>query len=226
MATEAEKRDFIVTIAPIIKRVASERGYLTCAAVIAQACIEGGWGKSALAAKYNNHFGMKCGAYWKGPSVNFKTKEEYTPGTLTEIRDNFRVYSSMEEGVRGYYDFINTKRYARLKVARGYAEYAKLLKECGYATSSQYVTTLVSTVMKYNLERYDGIMPTLRLGAKGDCVKQLQSLLNTKKVAGGNIKVDGLFGPVTHNAVVEFQALNGLTKDGIVGMKTWGKLYE
>jgi len=38
------------------------------------------------------------------------------------------------------------------------------------------------------------------------------------------INPTGPFGPKTHAAVVAFQASNGLTADGIVGPKTWGKL--
>ncbi|WP_129692361.1 peptidoglycan-binding domain-containing protein [Gottfriedia acidiceleris] len=39
------------------------------------------------------------------------------------------------------------------------------------------------------------------------------------------ITVDGIFGPVTENAVKKFQASNGLVVDGIVGKNTWGKLF-
>ena len=37
---------------------------------------------------------MKCGTAWTGASVNMATQEEYTPGVMTNIRDNFRAYSS------------------------------------------------------------------------------------------------------------------------------------
>lgn len=152
--TTAQAKEFIARIAPIIQKEAKARGYHTCAAVIAQAVIEGAAGTSGL-AKYHNHFGMKCGSSWKGKSVNMKTKEEYTPGTLTTIKDNFRVYDSDEEGIAGYYIFISTNRYKNLKAATNYKVYAQWLKDDGYATSSSYVNTLCSTVAKYGLDKWD-----------------------------------------------------------------------
>ena len=147
--------EFINTIAPLIVAEGKKRGYTVFSTVIAQAIIESNSGKSILGYKYHNYFGMKCGSRWKGESVNLKTKEEYTVGTLTTIKDNFRVYDSMEEGVKGYYDFISTKRYANLKESKTYVEYAENLKADGYATSSKYVNTLCTTVDAHNLTKYD-----------------------------------------------------------------------
>ena len=147
--------EFINTIAPLIVAEGKKRGYSVFSTVIAQAIIESNSGKSVLGYKYHNYFGMKCGSRWKGKSVNLKTKEEYTVGTLTTIKDNFRVYDSIEEGVKGYYDFISTKRYANLKESKTYIEYAENLKADGYATSSKYVNTLCTTVDAHNLTKYD-----------------------------------------------------------------------
>lgn len=147
--------EFINTIAPLIVEEGKKRGYSVFSTVIAQAIIESNSGKSILGYKYHNYFGMKCGSRWKGKSVNLKTKEEYTVGTLTTIKDNFRVYDSIEEGVKGYYDFISTKRYANLKESKTYVEYAENLKADGYATSSKYVNTLCTTVDAHNLTKYD-----------------------------------------------------------------------
>ena len=155
MASNQQCKAFIAEIAPIIQKVAKERGYSICSTVIAQACVEDAYGTSILGKKYHNYFGMKCGSAWKGKSVNLRTKEEYTVGTLTSIRDNFRAYDSMEEGVRGYYDFISAKRYANLKTATTAQQYAERLKADGYATSSTYVNTLMNTVKKWNLEEWD-----------------------------------------------------------------------
>lgn len=58
--------------------------------------------------------------------------------------------------------------------------------------------------------------PTLRRGAFGDFVRQLQTALG--------IVVDGMFGNMTEVAVREFQRRLGLVPDGIVGPKTWSAL--
>lgn len=155
MATFAQIMTFIKMIAPVIIAECSVRGYKYPSAIIAQACIESAYGTSSLGYKYHNYFGMKCGSSWKGKSVNLATKEEYSVGTLTAIRDNFRVYDSVEEGVRGYFDFISTKRYENLKQAASPRHYIELLKHDGYATSSTYVTTVNSVIIKYNLNQYD-----------------------------------------------------------------------
>lgn len=153
--SSSQAKDFIKHIAPIICKEADDHGYKIKSTVIAQAIIEGAAGTSSLAKRWHNHFGMKCGSSWKGKSVNLSTKEEYTPGQLTNIKANFRAYDSDEEGIAGYYDFINTKRYANLKNAKDYRQYAEYIKADGWATSSTYVNTLISTVKKYNLFTYD-----------------------------------------------------------------------
>ena len=56
----------------------------------------------------------------------------------------------------------------------------------------------------------------LKLGSKGNEVKLLQEKLN--------LKTDGIFGPLTEEAVKDFQRSNGLEVDGIVGDNTLSKL--
>ena len=159
----AEREQFINTIGLIISRIAKERGYHVASPIIAQALVESKYGESSLGWKYHNYFGMKCGSAWKGKSVNLKTKEEYKVGVLTTIKDNFRVYDSMEEGVSGYFDFIASKRYANLKTATNPREYLEMIKADGYATSSTYVTTNLSYISRHNLTRFDfDVIPSNR----------------------------------------------------------------
>lgn len=63
---------------------------------------------------------------------------------------------------------------------------------------------------------------TLRHGQRGPMVRQLQELLVTLNYPLG--AVDGLFGGRTREAVLAFQADNGLAVDGVVGRETWDAL--
>lgn len=148
-------QEFIEQIAGYVKKYAASYGICVHSPIIAQAILESGWGKSKLAATYHNYFGLKCGTKWTGKSVNLTTQEEYQPGTLTTITDNFRVYDSMEEGVKGYFEFIQLARYQNLKGITDPKKYLETIKADGYATSSAYVTNCYALVTQYNLTQYD-----------------------------------------------------------------------
>lgn len=60
------------------------------------------------------------------------------------------------------------------------------------------------------------MVTVLKRGSKGDLVKTLQKSLN--------LQADGIFGPITEEAVKEFQRNNKLVVDGIVGSSTWNVL--
>jgi len=71
------------------------------------------------------------------------------------------------------------------------------------------VTAATSSMNKIGL-------PTVKLGASGQIVKEIQQHLH--------IKDDGIFGPTTEQAVKDFQAKHRLPVDGIVGPQTWTAL--
>lgn len=144
---------FIQQIAPLIQKYAKQYGIKVASPIIAQACLESAYGKSGL-AKFHNYFGMKTGPGWKGASVSMKTKEEYTQG-LVEVDAAFRAYPNMDEGVKGYFEFISKPRYSNLKTAVNAEQYLILIKNDGYATSSWYVQNTLAVVDKYNLRKYD-----------------------------------------------------------------------
>ena len=147
--------EFIKQIAKYAQKYAASYGICVHSPIIAQAILESGWGKSKLASTYHNYFGLKCGTKWTGKSVNMTTQEEYQPGTLTTIKDNFRVYDNMEEGVRGYFEFIQLARYQNLRGITDPRKYLETIKADGYATSSTYVTNNMKLIEQYNLIRYD-----------------------------------------------------------------------
>lgn len=151
-----DKETFIRKVAEKVSKYAPLYGIVVHSPIIAQAIIESGWGKSGLASKYHNYFGLKCGSSWKGGSVNMSTREEYKPGVVTNIRDNFRTYEDFDAGIRGYFEFINTRRYANLKGVKNPEEYVRRLKADGYATSSKYVDNIMRVIRDNKLTRFDG----------------------------------------------------------------------
>ena len=149
------KDEFLKQFAPMIVAEARARGYIYPSAILAQAACESNWNRSELSRYYYNYFGMKCGSYWKGKSVNMKTKEEYVLGCVVAIKDNFRVYDSPVEGIRGYFDFISMKRYSNLRWASSPIDYIQKLKWDGWATSSKYIKTLTDIIYQNGLTIYD-----------------------------------------------------------------------
>ena len=149
--------EFIQCIAPLVIKYAPQYNVKVYSPIIAQAILESASGESSLGKQYNNFFGLKCGTLWTGKSVNLRTGEEYTPGSYTTISANFRVYDTMEEGVRGYFEFLfrNRTRYNNLIGETDPYEYLVKIKADEYATSSNYVRNVYNVIKSYNLTRFD-----------------------------------------------------------------------
>lgn len=140
----------------------------------------------------------------------------------------------MSDGVKGYYEFISSTRYANLKLASTPRQYAEYLKSDGYATSSTYVNTLVNTVNAHDLARFDVPMEIIdtapktgnpyreplinvKFNSRGNNVRWLQFELNRY---GYRLVVDGIAGEKTITALKDFQSSHGLVADGICGIRT------
>lgn len=65
---------------------------------------------------------------------------------------------------------------------------------------------------------------TIAQGTRGLQVREAQTLLRDTGYFPGSI--DGIFGPRTRDAVMSFQADNGLRVDGVVGDNTWAALMQ
>lgn len=174
-------QEFIDQIAGYVKKYAAIFGICVHSPIIAQAILESGLGKSKLAANYHNYFGLKCGTKWTGKSVNMNTQEEHEPGVLTMIADNFRVFDSMEEGVKGYFEFIQLARYQNLKGITDPQKYLETIKADGYASRSTYVQSNMNVIEQYNLTQYDG-----ESGSSGDRSKPSEWLSKYVGIAEGS----------------------------------------
>ena len=152
-----KKEQFIEEIAKCVKSHMKCFGIKCASAVIAQACLESAYGTSNKAKK-NNFFGLK---YREGRvtahngTFNDGSKEQLENGSYVDIKDSWYAFENMEDGVIGYFQFINIDRYKNLKGVSEPEQYLTLIKEDGYATSKDYVKNVMNVVNKYNLTRFD-----------------------------------------------------------------------
>ena len=115
---------------------------------LAQGIHESMAGKSPLARKSNNHFGIKCKSNWQGDKVYHDDDKR---------GECFRSYPSAEQSYIDHSDFLrNSSRYAFLfnLPPTDYKEWAHGLKKAGYATNVRYAQILIKLIEDYNLNQY------------------------------------------------------------------------
>lgn len=125
---------------------------------IAQAILESNWGKSDLAVKANNLFGIKASTDWAGRYFTKITTEE-KDGKKYQTEANFRAYANWSESIKDHDDFFVTpawrqKHYANVLSAENYVEQANALTGT-YATDSKYGEKLIKLIERYNLDSFD-----------------------------------------------------------------------
>lgn len=140
--------NYINTYAPLA--VEQMRRYKIPASItLAQGLLESAAGQSRLAKKANNHFGIKKGTGWDGPTIRHND----------DLRgERFRKYNSPLESYEDHSKFLaNGKRYASLFCLKmdDYKGWAKGLKKAGYATNPRYATELINIIERYKLYEYD-----------------------------------------------------------------------
>ena len=125
-----------------------KRSGVPASITLAQGLLESRSGQSPLAAKGNNHFGIKChGWTWKTMKVDDDKRNEC-----------FRVYSHAEESFRDHSDFLRYRqRYKFLfdLEPTDYKGWAHGLKKAGYATDAGYAAKLIKLIEDYQLYVYD-----------------------------------------------------------------------
>lgn len=115
---------------------------------LAQGLLESGAGNSELAARSNNHFGIKCHG-WTG-------RKSYHDDDDTQ--ECFRAYDNVYESYEDHSVLLSTQpRYSSLfSLGRtDYKGWARGLKKCGYATSPTYAQKLIGIIELYKLHEYD-----------------------------------------------------------------------
>ena len=114
--------------------------------IMAQALLESGAGRSELALKAKNHFGIKCTSEWMGGVYYYDDDRKH---------ECFRQYRDAAESFKDHALFLQRPRYATcFEIAvEDYEGWARRLKECGYATDPNYAPKLIKIIEDYGLDR-------------------------------------------------------------------------
>lgn len=237
-ASATQKSNFIARVAPIAVDQAKKHGRKLFASVaIAQAIQESGWGTSAKMVNANALFGVKVGksawkfgTAWKGKAYKTGTTEYYDGVHPEKIVDYFRAYDNISDATEDYMDLLCTAK--RYKSALNQINPQRSIEEIvkgGYATGPDYAKHICQLIKTYNLEKYDGkdipvndnpyklTTSLLKKGSRGESVKWLQYELNRY---GVGLKVDGILGPKSEQAIKDYQKANKLVVDGKAGPVT------
>ena len=150
--------NFIEQIAKYVMKYAPLYGIAVHSPIIAQAILESASGTSELAKNAHNYFGLK---YRQGRCktcigiYNKVGSEQAKDGSYTSSAMKWCKFINMENGVIGYFDFINIANYSNLKGVTDPETYLCNIKADGYATSLNYVDNLMAVIKKYGLTNYD-----------------------------------------------------------------------
>lgn len=132
-----------------------ERTGVPASIKLAQGILESNAGRSTLARKANNHFGIKCGSRWNGKKY-YQKDDDYKRGKL--VKSCFRGYRNAEYSYLAHSDFLLANaRYGDLFKLNptNYKKWAKGLKKAGYATSKTYDKKLIRIIEEYELNKFD-----------------------------------------------------------------------
>ncbi|HGV8407362.1 TPA: glycoside hydrolase family 73 protein [Enterococcus faecium] len=150
-------QQFIERLVPHAQELQDGYGVLP-SIILGQAILESNWGKSTLASKYNNLFGIK--AYGDQKKVSLETKEFVNEEWIT-IQGDFKVYDSWEQSMDDHTQLFvqgvdwNPALYEKVITATNYLEAAQALQEAGYATDPGYAQKIIQVIETYQLNQYD-----------------------------------------------------------------------
>lgn len=148
---KSDPDDFIAQILPEVLVSAGENRLLP-GLILAQAILESGHGRSELAVRANNLFGIKASPPWTGETIRYK-KEDYRayPNKGASIRDHGSFFTSTPARIERYRGIPGEKHIEKA---------VQRLGASGYATDPLYAEKLLRVIRAYDLQRFDKMLLT------------------------------------------------------------------
>lgn len=114
--------------------------------IIAQICLETGYGKSSLSSKYNNYGGIK--EFGNGPKVSLLTTE-CKNGVCAKVMQPFAVYPTIDAGMKAQTKIYQNRYFKQhLNKTTDPIIYANLIQSgpIKYATDPKYVSKITKII--------------------------------------------------------------------------------
>ena len=123
--------------------------------ILGQAALESGWGRSALAVRHHNLFGVKS----TGPDsgADYPTLE-FGPRGVHIVRAQFRTFETVTEAVEHHGRLLaKDPRYSKA-MSQNHDWQAFLIELApSYASDPEYVNHVSRIIRKYSLDRWDAV---------------------------------------------------------------------
>ncbi len=151
----AHQADFLRQLVPSVLALQQRTG-LPASVVLAQAVLESDWGRSALARRHCNLFGIKARVGANGSAAVVYTTTEFHDGHSKREPARFASYPDVAACLDDYARLLARPRYAPARaVAANPPAFARALQRCGYATDPRYAHKLLVLIRRYRLDQFD-----------------------------------------------------------------------
>ena len=162
--TSTQQAAFASALWPDAQQAARQLG-VNPVTLLAQAALETNWGRSvpqdASGGTSHNLFGIKAGSTWSGSAVSNST-EEYSGGTATTVKAQFRSYGSAGACFQDYVDLLksNPRYAAALGTGNDIHAFGSALQQGGYATDPAYASKLTAVAGTLAHLKFAATLPT------------------------------------------------------------------
>jgi flagellum-specific peptidoglycan hydrolase FlgJ len=149
------RRSFLTSIAQPALESAREH-QIPPSIILAQAALESGWGRSALARKHHNLFGVKGTS---GQATTAYPTLEFGPKGVHIVRATFRTFASTKDSIDHHGRLLASDERYRNAMAQS-ADWKRFLAELApvYASDPHYAHRVTQIIDRYQLDRWDALM--------------------------------------------------------------------
>ncbi|WP_449066479.1 sporangiospore maturation cell wall hydrolase GsmA, partial [Planomonospora algeriensis] len=150
--------EFVRQVGPAARQSMRATG-VPASVTLAQAILESGWGRSKLATRDRNYFGIKC---FGGPAGRAAGCRDYPTtecgsGGCGKTTASFRTYRTAADSFADHGDFLasNSRYRAAFAHSQNPDRFAQEIAKAGYATDPAYPGKLIGLMRTHDLYGYD-----------------------------------------------------------------------